>query len=164
MQAAQGKVSAGKVEEAVAAAAEAHESTMRRLRADLQRKASLLAAAKTDAEKHMAAAIQAKEETARLQAQGQEAGQALQAEAASCHATTEKVADLLRPLCGLIARSVAANHAGASPPPLPHHDHRSHTQSWPHACIACRSQSRSSDRGIDAQQRSAWGTGCTGRR
>ena len=64
------KQSGAAVDEAVAAATEGLEATVKRLKGDVQRKTALLAVAKADADKHAAAAQEAQRGLARAKVEG----------------------------------------------------------------------------------------------
>lgn len=101
---------------AQAAANEAHDAAMRRLKADLQRKAALLAAAKSDAEKHLAAAQAAQQALEKHKGDASKQSEPLQAartELSAAKSNLQALAGAVRALSAVALGAAAGMHAGA---------------------------------------------------
>jgi hypothetical protein len=109
--------SSAKADEALAAASEAHDAAVRRLKADLQRKSTLLTTAKADAEKQLAAAQSAKQalDKAKAEAAARHAEplQAARAEVATKQALVSTLTNCIRALAASALGAAAGMHAGA---------------------------------------------------
>jgi hypothetical protein len=107
-----------RIEQALANAAEAHDVAIRRIKADLQRKGALLAAAKTDSEKHLAAAQQSHQELERLKAataRDSAPCKGAQADLAAAHSALSKLSRCVHTLSALLLRGIACSRAGMHP-------------------------------------------------